>query len=480
MKRILTILLILVFVIPFASFEFDGWNPTDVATGGENLTLLSADSFFTNVGNLPFFQHPHVVFNTMRLYNMEELEGMSFALIKPMKKITMALGMESFGSEIYKEEQIQLGIGMSVGRNIGIGAKAKYMSLIIQDIGSASTWSLDIGAKYYINYNLSLALRLKNISQPNIGQEYIYRDIGLGANYNFHSNLNFYFNMITIIPPSYLKYTYGLTDLPDNEQQSINDNIWDTTGYNDYLKNFGQKRKISPDFHIGMSYRMFKFITFLGGIEFLNDRDVAYSLGFNISGKGIGLSYAFKTHSELGTTHYFSFTIGENEFVRELSIVNGKIDINVASAEEIAGIPGIGSSTARAIVTYRKKVGRINSIDELVHVRRIGKRTIEKIRPYIFIIRKYSNVTSSKNKRYAVKKINPSMLIDINKATKKQLMALPRVGAKTAERIIEYRKLHNGFKSKEDIMNVSRIGQKTFDNLKNYITVGHYDPAIDQ
>ena len=473
-------ILILTFVLTFASFEYDGWNPVDTATGGENLTILSPDSFFTNVGNLAFFKHPHVTFNTMRLYNMKELEGRSIVLIKPLKLFTLGLGMETFGSELYKEEQVQLGLGMNVGRNIAIGAKAKYLSVIIEDIGSASTWAMDIGAKYYINYKLSLALRLKNFSQPNIGQEYIYRDIGFGANYKFHSNFNLYFNMVTIIPPSYLKYTYGLTDLPDSQQQAIENNIWDFSGYGDYLKNFGDKKEIKPDYHIGISYRMFNFVNFLGGIEFLNDGRVAYSLGFNISGKGIGLSYAFQTHSELGITHYFSFTIGENEFVNELSIVNGKIDINVASAAEIAGIPGIGNSTANAIVKYRQRVGRINSIDELVNVRRIGKRTIEKIRPYIFINNKKILIKNNSSSISKSRKPNPSLLVDINSATKKELMALPRVGAKTAERIIEYRKLHKGFKSKEDIMNVSRIGQKTFDNFKDSITAGPYDPAVDK
>ena len=478
MKKILTILLLSVFVMTFASFEFDGWNPTDVATGGENLTALSPDSFFTNVGNLSFFQHPHIAFNTMRLYNMKELEGLSFALIKPMKKVTIALGMETFGSEIYKEEQIHLGMGIHVGKNIGIGVKAKYMSLIMEDIGSASVWAIDIGAKYYVNYNLSLALRLKNISQPNIGQEYIYRDIGIGANYKFHSNFNIYFNMVTIIPPSYLKYTYGLTDLPDDEQQAIEDNIWNSSEYDAYLENFGDKKNIHPDFHIGMSYRLFNFINFLGGIEILSDRDIAYSLGVNVSGKGLGLSYSFKTHAELGTTHYFSFTIGEKEFIRDLSIVNGKININIASAAEIAGIPGIGSSTSNAIVAYREKVGRIKSIDELVNVKRIGKRTIEKIRPYIFINKKKAYIEKSDNT--IIKKSNPSLLVDINSASKKELMALPRIGEKTAQHIIEYRKLHKGFKNKEDIMNVSRIGQKTYDNFKDSITAGPYDPAVDK
>jgi competence protein ComEA len=45
------------------------------------------------------------------------------------------------------------------------------------------------------------------------------------------------------------------------------------------------------------------------------------------------------------------------------------------------------------------------------------------------------------------------------------------VGPATADKIIEYRKEYGQFKSIEDIMNVSGIGEKTFENLKNFITV---------
>jgi competence protein ComEA len=63
-----------------------------------------------------------------------------------------------------------------------------------------------------------------------------------------------------------------------------------------------------------------------------------------------------------------------------------------------------------------------------------------------------------------------SELININKASKRELMSLPRVGEKIAQRIIEYRQLHNGFKSKVEIKEVSGIGDKTYEELKNKIS----------
>lgn len=61
--------------------------------------------------------------------------------------------------------------------------------------------------------------------------------------------------------------------------------------------------------------------------------------------------------------------------------------------------------------------------------------------------------------------------ININTATKEELVKLPGVGPSTAEKIIEYREKINGFKKIEDIMKVKGIGQKKFEKMKPYIFV---------
>lgn len=61
--------------------------------------------------------------------------------------------------------------------------------------------------------------------------------------------------------------------------------------------------------------------------------------------------------------------------------------------------------------------------------------------------------------------------ININTATAEELMTLPGIGDKKAELIIELREEMGGFKSEADLMNVSGIGEKTFEKLKSRITV---------
>ena len=61
--------------------------------------------------------------------------------------------------------------------------------------------------------------------------------------------------------------------------------------------------------------------------------------------------------------------------------------------------------------------------------------------------------------------------INLNTATLDQLTTLPGIGAKTAERILEYRTKSGGFKKIEELMNVRGIGEKSFLKLKPLITV---------
>ena len=65
-----------------------------------------------------------------------------------------------------------------------------------------------------------------------------------------------------------------------------------------------------------------------------------------------------------------------------------------------------------------------------------------------------------------------SNLVDINLATLEQLDTLPDIGPITAQNIIDYRKANGPFGRIEDILDVPGIGPKTFDQLKDLITVG--------
>lgn len=62
-------------------------------------------------------------------------------------------------------------------------------------------------------------------------------------------------------------------------------------------------------------------------------------------------------------------------------------------------------------------------------------------------------------------------LVNINTANQSELDTLPGIGPALAQRIIQYRETNGLFQSIEDLKNVSGIGDKNFENMKDKITV---------
>lgn len=66
---------------------------------------------------------------------------------------------------------------------------------------------------------------------------------------------------------------------------------------------------------------------------------------------------------------------------------------------------------------------------------------------------------------------NTNVLVNINKADKAQLQTLPNIGESIAQYIIDYRTQNGNFKNIDEIKNVTRIGEKTYDKIKDLITI---------
>jgi len=59
------------------------------------------------------------------------------------------------------------------------------------------------------------------------------------------------------------------------------------------------------------------------------------------------------------------------------------LDLNTARAQELQLLPGIGAVKAAQILEFRDSLGGFTNVDELVKVKGIGPKTLEKLRPYV-------------------------------------------------------------------------------------------------
>ena len=61
------------------------------------------------------------------------------------------------------------------------------------------------------------------------------------------------------------------------------------------------------------------------------------------------------------------------------------VNLNTADAGLLDTLPGVGPSTAAAIVAYRTTNGRFRSVDDLGEVRGIGPAKLEQLRPLVTV-----------------------------------------------------------------------------------------------
>ena len=61
------------------------------------------------------------------------------------------------------------------------------------------------------------------------------------------------------------------------------------------------------------------------------------------------------------------------------------VDLNVANIKELEQLPGVGPTTAKAIIDFRTKSGRFHRVEDLLVIRGISEAKLKKMRPYITV-----------------------------------------------------------------------------------------------
>ena len=61
------------------------------------------------------------------------------------------------------------------------------------------------------------------------------------------------------------------------------------------------------------------------------------------------------------------------------------VNLNTATSEELQLVPGIGPVTAEKILQMRKAYGPFKSVDDLLAIKGIGQKRLEKMRKYLTV-----------------------------------------------------------------------------------------------
>lgn len=174
------------------------------------------------------------------------------------------------------------------------------------------------------------------------------------------------------------------------------------------------------------------------------------------------------------------------------------LDVNRASRDDFLRVRGLSPQLADAIILFREEGGNFKNIEDLQKIPGISAKKFAEISPFLIIdgagakrgpdaVDDNDAMTTSTEGMASedthstadvIKPISSEVaqgkpnLININTASISELVELPGIGIKTAERIVDYREKKGPFRKIDTITRVKGIGPKLFEKIRNRITVG--------
>ena len=329
-----------------ASFEDIGLNARQQAMGGTAAAYVnSADAVFLNCSGLAMTSAPHFSMFYANPFGLKSITHASLSVVLPHKSGFYGLAMETFGNNVYQENQYMISYARSWRSKVHYGAAMRLMHLDISKYGTDTAVGLDLGFMTALSPRFQWGFYAHNLNRPVISTQ------------------------DQAIPQIFCS---GISVLPvDNARMNV-----------DLYKD----SKFPAELRFGFEYTFLDRLALRSGFS---TEPARFTAGFGIAFSLLQLDYAFQTHNDLGNTHQFSMSVFLKKRTRERAdkieyqMELLKININTASEEQLQTLRGIGPTLSRRIVRYREDYGPFENIEDLKNVKGIGDVMFERIKDRI-------------------------------------------------------------------------------------------------
>ena len=151
------------------------------------------------------------------------------------------------------------------------------------------------------------------------------------------------------------------------------------------------------------------------------------------------------------STYYPARPQKNNTFSPEINrTIEKKIQLNVATHDELIGLNGIGDYYAKKIIEYRERLGGFHSQEQLLELWKFTPEKLAKIKDQLLVF-------------------GDLQKININEASYEELVKHPYVSSKVANSIVKMRSQRDGYKNLEDLLDSKLIDRELFNKLEPYI-----------
>ena len=177
------------------------------------------------------------------------------------------------------------------------------------------------------------------------------------------------------------------------------------------------------------------------------------------------------------------------ESTRTVCDVSTPMNLNTATAEELQVLPGIGEVLAQRIVAYREQIGGFRNLEQLLEVNGIGTVKYAEIVPMLYLPEETPDEEESLQPEEvpeessaadmpeeaatdAAEPTEPvSFPIDLNTATREELMRIPEMTETLADAILTLRQEIRYFSPPYELLYAEGMTDQRFEKLRDFVTV---------
>ena len=177
------------------------------------------------------------------------------------------------------------------------------------------------------------------------------------------------------------------------------------------------------------------------------------------------------------------------ESTRTVCDVSTPMNLNTATAEVLQVLPGIGEVLAQRIVAYREQIGGFRNLEQLLEVNGIGTVKYAEIVPMLYLPEETpdeeellqpkevpeESSAADMPEEAATDAAEPpepvSFPIDLNTATREELMRIPEMTETLADAILTLRQEIRYFSSPYELLYAEGMTDQRFEKLRDFVTV---------
>lgn len=325
----------------------------------------TADAVFLNPGGLDQLQGTEISLFYQKPFGLPDLNYGTVSVSFPIWRQRLGVGFLVLGNRLYKEQIFTLVYSGNFQHKLYYGIGLRYQSLRIEGYGSSGTLGLDFGMVVPLTRQIRLGFLANNLNRPKIGRSSETLPQGFRTGISLEPKPSLILNL------------------------EVSKDV-----------------RFPLEVRFGSEFKPFENLALRAGTATNPNR---FSAGFGVRAHPFTVDYAFFSHNDLGLTHQVSLSVhlgdkpkakpaeerpvvleqgptakpigatGAKEAVRE------KLNINVASLEELLTIPGIGETLARAILAYRDQNGPFERIEDLLSVPGIGPKKLRLLQERVIV-----------------------------------------------------------------------------------------------